>query len=138
VISITYISSATTPFARKDYLNLLQQCRANNTRFGVTGMLLHKDGNFMQVLEGEPVAVNRIFRSIGVDPRHSGVVKINEHTIESRLFHEWPMAFYNLDNSDPGEFPAFPDLLRLSLRSANLQANPGRVEDLFLTCRNKL
>ncbi len=33
--------------------SLLETCRRNNTAAGVTGMLLYKDGNFMQVLEGE-------------------------------------------------------------------------------------
>jgi Sensors of blue-light using FAD. len=45
---LVYVSSATRPFSREDLRVLLETCRKNNAELGVTGMLLYKDGNFMQ------------------------------------------------------------------------------------------
>ena len=43
-----YVSSATELMPSAALLALLNQCRSNNTKLGLTGILLHKDGNFMQ------------------------------------------------------------------------------------------
>ncbi len=56
---LVYVSSAVRPFSRVDLDDLLATSRANNARVGITGMLLYKDGNFMQVLEGDEEAVRR-------------------------------------------------------------------------------
>jgi hypothetical protein len=53
MFSIVYVSSALKPFSKTDLLTLLEKSRENNTSLGISGMLLYKDGNFMQVLEGE-------------------------------------------------------------------------------------
>lgn len=39
-------------------------------------MLLYKDGNFMQLLEGEKEAVLRLHKNIIVDPRHKGFLTL--------------------------------------------------------------
>ncbi len=54
---LVYVSSATRPFSGEDLRALLETCRKDNAELGVTGMLLYKDGNFMQVLEGDEDAV---------------------------------------------------------------------------------
>jgi Sensors of blue-light using FAD len=50
---IVYASSASEAFTGPELQVLLDQARQKNAKFAVTGMLLYKDGNFMQVLEGE-------------------------------------------------------------------------------------
>ena len=34
-------------------LNLLTECRENNSRLGITGALFYKNGSFLQLIEGE-------------------------------------------------------------------------------------
>jgi hypothetical protein len=51
MLSLVYASSAKQLFSEEDLTALLQQSRDNNTRLGLSGLLLYKDGNFMQVLE---------------------------------------------------------------------------------------
>jgi hypothetical protein len=41
----------------------LEQSRENNLRLDVTGMLLYKGGNFMQMLEGEKDAVLGLYEA---------------------------------------------------------------------------
>ncbi len=61
---LVYVSSATRPFSGEDLRALLATCRKNNAELGVTGMLLYKDGNFMQVLEGDEEAVRGLYEKI--------------------------------------------------------------------------
>ena len=53
MIALVYVSAARKLFDEAELSALLTQCRANNARLGVTGVLLYADGNFMQALEGE-------------------------------------------------------------------------------------
>ncbi len=53
VYFLLYVSSATNLFSRKDLDVILDMSRRNNTALAVSGILLYKDGNLMQLLEGE-------------------------------------------------------------------------------------
>ena len=52
MFSPVYVSSTTRPFSGEDLRVLLETCRKNIAELGVTGMLLYKDGNFMQPSKG--------------------------------------------------------------------------------------
>jgi len=82
---LVYVSSATLPFSGEDLRALLATCRENNAELGVTGMLLYKDGNFMQVLEGDEQAVRGLYARIAADPRHGGEITLQEGFSEGRL-----------------------------------------------------
>ena len=47
-----YVSSAVEPFTTEQLLQLVRHSQEFNTAHGVTGMLLHQKGEFIQVLEG--------------------------------------------------------------------------------------
>lgn len=67
MFGLVYVSSAVVPFSKAELLSLLTKSRENNSKVGLTGLLIYKDGSFMQVLEGEETAVlathERIARS---------------------------------------------------------------------------
>jgi hypothetical protein len=48
MFSLTYVSSAVHPFSPRELRDLLEECNDNNRARGITGLLLCKDGNFMQ------------------------------------------------------------------------------------------
>ncbi|MEP7187723.1 MAG: BLUF domain-containing protein, partial [Roseiflexaceae bacterium] len=58
---LSYASVAVTPFTSAALQALLLTSRRNNMQLGITGMLLYKDGEFMQVLEGEQAAVQALY-----------------------------------------------------------------------------
>ena len=60
MIQVAYVSRAVQPMSSEDLLRLLQQCRANNSELGITGMLVYGNGTFLQVLEGEVGAVDKL------------------------------------------------------------------------------
>jgi len=95
--SLIYASSAVQPFTPAELQNLLQVSRRNNELCDVTGMLLYKDGNFMQVLEGERAAVTAVQQKIATDPRHHGIIVLLSRDTPERQFPSWSMAFRDLD-----------------------------------------
>jgi len=53
LFSIVYVSSARPGLRRPDLEAIASGAREFNGSRGITGMLLHDDGSFMQALEGE-------------------------------------------------------------------------------------
>ena len=72
---------------------ILVLSRANNAASGVTGALLHHQGRFVQILEGEEKNVLPTFRRISRDQRHGTVRELSRVTIQKRQFPEWTMGF---------------------------------------------
>ena len=68
---------------------------------GVTGLLIYCDGVFVQVLEGEKPAVEKLFSTISDDNRHDTVDIIAHGEIEERIFPSWEMAYLE---TTPDEF----------------------------------
>ena len=136
--SIIYVSSATTPFTSRELVALLSQSRENNARNDITGMLLYKDGTFMQLLEGPPAAIRKQLISIRRDYRHDGLITLLDQTVESRQFSKWPMAFWNLNTIDPASVPGYSDFINTPLTSPAFQSDPSRAQTLLLTLRDTL
>ncbi len=81
---LVYVSSATRPFSGEDLRVLLETCRKNNAELGVTGMLLYKDGNFMQVLEGDERKVRTLYEKISGDARHKDDIVLLQGPVTER------------------------------------------------------
>ena len=91
-----YVSHATKPFTTQALAALLAKVRVANANAGVTGMLLHQDGTFLQVLEGEVAAVELVFAKIEHDPRHKHVVLLARLETRERTFSDWSMGYVDL------------------------------------------
>lgn len=114
LISTVYVSSANKPFTQAELIELLRISRENNTKAGLTGMLLYHDGNFMQLLEGEPESVDALLNKLSLDPRHSGLMVLVRKPIEARSFGEWQMAFRNTGELPPTEMAEVSTFLQPS------------------------
>jgi hypothetical protein len=99
---VVYVSSSEGFFGAKDLEEILLVSRRKNARLGITGILLYRGGNIMQVLEGEAEAVDQLFETIRRDPRHKGVIKLIDREIERRDFEFWSMDFRDLSDYEPG------------------------------------
>ncbi len=130
---LVYVSSATWPFSGEDLRVLLETCRKNNAELGVTGMLLYKDGNFMQVLEGDEGAVRGLYARIAADPRHGGEITLQEGFAEGRQFPDWSMGFRDLNAPEVRATPGFSEFLSTPLTGAEFAADPTRAQKLLLT-----
>lgn len=98
---IIYISSAEHPFSDAEFTDMLSQIRQKNERLGVTGMLLYKEGDFIQVLEGRPDVLAPLLETIATDNRHYSIIELMRKPIEHRQFSEWSMGFHHINPNDP-------------------------------------
>jgi hypothetical protein len=127
-----YVSSAVEWFSMADLRLLLAKSRERNEREGITGMLLFKDGHFMQVVEGEDEAVKRLHDRIQADPRHRGIVTVDGGPIEARRFADWRMGFYDL-NEEGATLPAgYSEFLDTPLDDPTFIRNPDRSRQLLM------
>lgn len=111
LLSLVYVSSAIRLLDDQELHNLLEECRERNARLGITGMLLYKDGNFMQVLEGEDQTVRDLAHDIERDRRHKNFTVLVEEPIDHREFSNWTMAFNNLDHPGEMDIPGYSRFL---------------------------
>lgn len=78
--------------------NILATAQANNPSVGVTGALLYSGGYFCQVIEGPEDALEELFESIQMDPRHGDCTILHFEEIEERGFSDWSMAFAGIED----------------------------------------
>lgn len=90
---LVYRSGQLHEFTAVDMIRLLQTSRTHNAGSGVGGMLLLRDGLFMQLLEGPMAAVEALYARIAQDPRHCGVQLLSRRERAARLLPDWRMAW---------------------------------------------
>ncbi|NDG85670.1 MAG: BLUF domain-containing protein [Proteobacteria bacterium] len=65
-----------------------------NAKFDITGILVFGNDYFLQCIEGEREAVNRLYTNILADSRHERSVLLEFAEIHERDFDEWSMKEY--------------------------------------------
>lgn len=80
---------------------ILSASRANNAMQDITGLLLHIDGGFLQILEGEDRAVGELYVRIAADPRHREPRILLDREITARAFTGCSMGFERPCLKDP-------------------------------------
>ena len=135
---LVYVSSATRPFSGEDLRDLLETCRKTNAELGITGMLLYKDGNFMQALEGDEGAVRGLYEKIAADPRHGGEITLQEGFAEGRQFPDWSMGFRDLDSPEAGSHPGYSEFLNAPLTGREFSGDPSRAQKLLITFKRTM
>ena len=131
-ITLVYVSSATHLMAESELIDLLRTCRDNNAKAGITGMLLYKDGNFMQAIEGPEDAVTHLHRKILADPRHKGLITLVREPINTRQFGDWSMAFRNVDLLSETEREAYSEFLNEPFTEESFGSNPNKALKLLI------
>jgi hypothetical protein len=89
---LIYTSQATESFSKDNLLDLLLQSRAYNSVDDITGVLMHKKGFFLQVLEGESEAIEDLLNRLLLDARHIKLKIVLDNFTEHRLFSNWAMG----------------------------------------------
>lgn len=112
MLSLTYLSSASTLLDETTLAAILSDVRPRNEARGLTGMLLYSDGNIIQVLEGPPDAVEETFAAIQDDPRHRGILVMLREEVTERAFPDWSMGFRSVRADEVRRLPGYTDFLR--------------------------
>lgn len=90
-------SSVATQESTTDSESILKQGRLHNQARGITGVLCHGYGTYLEALEGERSAVNAVYANILRDKRHRHVQLLDYEEISVRRFPHWSLGSVNLE-----------------------------------------
>ena len=90
---LLYRSEQAYEMDTSDLMKLLFDARTFNRENGITGLLLYRNGHFMQLLEGEERTVRLLYGWIAADPRHRNPVLEVDAPARERLFPDWKMGY---------------------------------------------
>lgn len=96
---LVYVSLAEHPMSSDELCSLLTQARAYNQAHGITGLLIYRDREFMQLIEGEQAEVMALFAHIERDGRHLQVYRLWDGPIPARSCLNWSMAYAELQDA---------------------------------------
>ena len=131
-----YVSTETGDMGTQGMIELMAEARRINTERDITGLLLHREKSFYQVLEGTEAEVMRTFASIEKDERHSAVDVLFDGEIEEREFADWRMGFLNLDGVELETLQGYSDFLRREDNAKDFLENLSRGKRLALMFRS--
>lgn len=110
LIQLAYVSSSAGLLTLDEIAAILIKSREKNAALGITGMLLYRGGNILQVIEGEDEKVLKLFEIIKMDERHRGVIQLYKKSITERDFPDWQMGFHDLDAEAATHLEGFVDV----------------------------
>lgn len=113
MIELVYVSKAVKRMKDDELTQLLQAARSFNSQHGITGLLLYDGyGTFIQVLEGDEIAVKTLYQKIYDDPRHTNINRVGLHYIDQRSFPDWKMGYKTFDQSSLANASNFNQLVQ--------------------------
>ena len=124
---LLYRSAQTYELDSDSMIKLLLDARSNNQRLGITGLLIHRHGHFMQYLEGEQEQLRELYDVIARDPRHADIEVLQSGQQQARLFPRWKMAYADAPMLESGICPLSgvqSDLQAIKTLSSLDRANP--------------
>jgi hypothetical protein len=135
---LIYFSNAAGVMQARDMNPILAQSRIRNADQKVTGFLMyvegiynhHREGRFLQVLEGSKHDVTQIYDSIKKDLRHNQVTTLKEGPIENRNFSSWSMGY---ESFDVQQFPDLQFFFQLDIQSLICQDDNHPMLDFIKT-----
>lgn len=126
MFQLIYASHAKQAFDEIELISLLKASRAKNLKLNITGMLLYKDGVFMQLLEGDEAEVRKLFSAIKHDNRHEKVVVLFEKACNHSVMSDWSMGFLNLEGDYAKSIPGYTTFLDTPLSSQIFVDDPTK------------
>ena len=98
--TICYVSNKIDSIAGQDLNNLLERIILRNNQLGITGLMLLKNNQFFQIMEGHQSDVDELFRKIEQDKRHYGMVVLLNQPLEQRIFADYESGNFTLINDE--------------------------------------
>jgi hypothetical protein len=138
LVSVLYVSSATKEMTPPELLEMLTDIREKNKRQEITGMLLYRGGNFLQVIEGPETAVDGLLKALEHDPAHYGMIVLCRNHIAAREFGDWRMAFRDISHEDLSEMEGYSRFMEAPFTDAEFQCKPKSVYRLLVNFKTRM
>lgn len=133
-VCLIYTSIATTECGPEQLAEIAKIAAENNSKIGVTGVLLHSSDVFMQLLEGPAEAIQDLYHNrIQADKRHTDMKVIYKHPITERIFPNWSMGklFLNKKGNNEELKQAFDDMLDEMNAVESVGITPVRILEAY-------
>ena len=136
---LLYTSVARKKLTEDALLDIMTDAKKNNSVMGVTGMLVYYDCEIMQILEGDKLTVESLYKKISQDERHSLVEVFYRGEITERAFNNWSMESVILDEQKLKKY-LYSDIELVSDNPLQhmIKSNPNQGKKIFLTLRDTL
>lgn len=95
-VQLVYVSEPVEDI-RQNFADFKTLCEKNNAEHGITGILLASKCFHIQVIEGERLAVNQLYRNIVRDHRHRHCTIIRYIDTHFRDFTDWSIIYATLE-----------------------------------------
>ncbi|WP_063339527.1 MULTISPECIES: BLUF domain-containing protein [unclassified Marinomonas] len=136
---LLYTSVARKKLTEDTLLDIMTDAKKNNSAMGVTGMLVYYDCEIMQILEGNKLAVESLYKKISQDERHSLVEVFYSGEIKERAFNNWSMESVILDEQKLKKYLySDHELVPENPLQHMVKSNPNQGKKIFLTLRDTL
>ena len=129
MFQLVYLSTEAVAFDAAQLLALQTESEQANRQRDITGMLLYRDGFFLQALEGSREAVGALMDRIQKDSRHKALLVLLAGAVVERDFASWSMGFRDLSGT------AFQSVAGLSFDPA--RTSPSLAKRLLRTFREE-
>ena len=84
--AIAYLSNAKPDLSEEEIANILKKAREYNNAHGITGLLLYRDGNFFELIEGEKTKIKELYATIKEDSRHQNIIHFLERAADQEPY----------------------------------------------------
>jgi Sensors of blue-light using FAD len=135
---VVCISTASHLLTKAELQAMLKETRETNAQVGITGILLYKDGTFLQALEGDQEAVTKLVSRIKEHPKHRDFQMLLRGTSEHRLFPDWSMGFRDLTDNSLKCIPGFSDFLNTPFTGLEFSDSPADCMKLLLSFKKNM
>jgi len=98
--TICYVSALELNVSAPNLKEMFSNIKNKNISTNISGVLLYKNENFLQIIEGEEKTVNALFSKIKKDNRHSHIITLIDFPIPQRLFKEYKTSFSIVKSSN--------------------------------------
>ena len=88
---LIYQSRAGHDFGHGDIFDIIRTSARRNLDRGITGFLLFKNDQFLQLVEGPSAGLDALLADLSCDPRHREMKILSRKRINGRRFDHWVM-----------------------------------------------
>lgn len=99
MFQLIYLSQAKSDLNYSDLAAILESSRRHNPAKSITGILIYKDDQFLQLLEGNQEDVQAVMDKIAQDKRHMNISVLYQGDTAERFFADWSMGYTDGDVS---------------------------------------
>ncbi|SEL06637.1 Sensors of blue-light using FAD [Aquimarina amphilecti] len=90
--TISYVSTS-AELSDFQINELLYITKLKNEDLGITGILMHSDQNFFQIIEGQKKVIKSLYQKIEKDIRHFNLIKILDRSINIPSFTNFQSTY---------------------------------------------